>query len=288
VFEATHSQDLSADRLPDPCKAHYRINRCAGCGLFYSSPILDEAGVRALYEHGVVTKSDGSKGTNVALGEAAGVQRTMQLYYARIRPFLSGRDNFIDVGCDIGYLLDAAQTDGFAHIYGCEPNSLARDSASKLPGAVVSDRFYEQWDLPQDHFDALTLIHVVDHLVDPMRVLEKACSELKRGGIVFAVVHDIECPLARLTGERFPPYNLYHHYFFSKLTLRKAFEAAGFEVVEVKNTVNSYSLGFFIEKAPAFPGKRSVSQILEKTGLLRRNLTIPVGNIGIVGRKPGR
>jgi len=287
VFAATHSAGLSAASLPDPYTAHYRINRCAGCDLLYSSPILDDEGVKALYEHGVVTKTDDSDGTNVATGEAVGVQRTMQLYYDRIRPFLRSRDSFMEVGCDVGYLLDVAQRDGFARIYGCEPNVLARERAAKLRNAVISDLFYEQWELPRDHFDALTLIHVVDHLVNPMRVLQKARRELKPGGILFAVVHDVECVLARFTGERFPPFNLYHHYFFSKLTLRKLLATAGFEVLEVKSTLNSYSIGFFLQKAPAFPGKGLLSQLLVNGRMSRRSVTLPIGNIGVVARKTG-
>lgn len=192
----------------------------------------------------------------------------------------------MEVGCDVGYLLEVAQKDGFDGIYGCEPNPVARECAAKLPGANISDRFYEHWELPRDFFDALTLIHVVDHLVDPMLVLSKARRELKPGGIVFAVVHDVECLLAKLVGERFPPFNLYHHYFFSKPTLRKLLTAAGFEVLEVKNTLNCYSLGFFLAKAPSFPGKRLVKRAIDGLGLASRSVTVPIGNIGIVARKP--
>ena len=263
------------------------MNRCSQCGLQYSSPILDDAGVKALYEHGVVTKSGDSDGTNVATGESVGVRRTMALYYRGIRPFLSGKQAFMEVGCDVGYLLDEARRDGFAQVYGCEPNPVARECAAKLQAAVVSDLFYEQWNLPHNHFDALTLIHVVDHLVDPMRVLRKAHIEIRPGGILFAVVHDVECALAKLTGERFPPFNLYHHYFFSKNTLRKLLEAAGFEVLTVKNTANSYSLGFFMEKAPAIPGKQVISWLFQKTRLSRCLLTVPIGNIGVIARKCG-
>jgi 2-polyprenyl-3-methyl-5-hydroxy-6-metoxy-1,4-benzoquinol methylase len=193
----------------------------------------------------------------------------------------------MEVGCDVGYLLDVARRDGFAQVYGCEPNPVARECAAKVPGAVVSDLFYEQWDLPQAYFDALTLIHVVDHLVNPMEVLQKAQKELRPEGLIFAVVHNVDCVLAKLTGERFPPFNLYHHYFFSKTTLRKLLEAAGFQVLAVENTTNSYSMGFFMRKAPGFPGKRTVSWLFEKTHLSRCILTVPIGNIAVIARKRG-
>src|ERR1035438_8181450 len=83
VFEATHDSKLRADNIPDPYKAHYRVNRCSQCGLQYSSPILDDDGVRALYEHGVVTKSDDSDGTNVATGESRSEEHTSELQSLR-------------------------------------------------------------------------------------------------------------------------------------------------------------------------------------------------------------
>ena len=46
-------------------------------------------------------------------------------------------------------------------------------SARPIVNSVISELFYEQWELPRDHFDVLTLIHVVDHLVDPMQVIGK-------------------------------------------------------------------------------------------------------------------
>jgi SAM-dependent methyltransferase len=285
-FEATFADDFWTGKVPGPFEAHYRINRCVGCDLQYSSPILDDSGVQALYAAGVATKPNEFSGTNVATGEDGAVRRTMQLYYDCIRPFLRSKHRLLEVGCDVGYLIEAARKDGFSEIYGCEPNPVAREIASRIPQTNITDLFYEHWTLPEDHFDALTLIHVLDHLVDPMTVLRKALVELRAGGILFAVVHDVDCLIARVTGERFPPFNLYHHYFFSKRTLRKLLEAAGFNVLAVKNTVNCYSLGFFLEKAPAFPGKQIFAQALDKAHMARRCLTLPIGNIGVIARKP--
>src|SRR5438445_2056786 len=195
----------------DPYAAHYQINRCRRCDLVYSSPILDEACVAALYTN--------SAHGSVAAGEERNAQRTMELYYELVRPHLSARRRVLDIGCDVGFLLKVARGDGFAELHGIEPNPVARAEAAKLPGAVVYDRFYETQDFPDAYFDLVTLVHVVDHLVDPGRVLARARRHLRPGGVILAVVHDVRSPLARLLGERFPPYNLYHHYFFSKVTL---------------------------------------------------------------------
>lgn len=264
----------------DPYAAHYQINRCANCGLLFSSPILDEQGVRQLYSHG--------SETNVSMGEQANVAKTMRGYYALARPYLMGRERILDIGCDIGLLLRAARDDGFQELHGVEPVPLAREQAKKLVQASISSNFYEETEFPPDFFDLITLIHVVDHLVEPTAVLRRMLKNLKPGGVALAVVHNVASLLGRLLKERFPIFNLYHHYFFSKETLARLFAAHGFEVIKVVSTSNCYSLGFFASRVPGLsPALRSFAvRKLEQVKLASVPVSIPVGNIGIVARRP--
>jgi SAM-dependent methyltransferase len=240
---------------------------------------MDEAGVAALYEK--------SSETNVLPGEEDNVRRTMRQYYELTAPHLVARDRILDIGCDMGFLLEAAKTDGFAELHGLEPNPVARRVASKLPGAHISARFFEQTDYPAAHFDLIVMIHVLDHLFDPATVLRRALGNLRPGGLVLAVVHNVRSALGRLLGERFPVFNLYHHYFFDKQTLAALFRAHGFAVVEVASTYNCYSLGFFAERIPGLPVpiRRATRKALETTGIGSFPITIPLGNIGIVARR---
>ncbi|MFI4987730.1 MAG: class I SAM-dependent methyltransferase, partial [Alphaproteobacteria bacterium] len=222
VFRSALPPAFDESAPPSPYSAHYQINRCAGCGLIHSSPIMDEAGVSALYAN--------SSETNVLPGEEDNVRRTMARYYRLARPYLPGRERMLDVGCDMGFLLEAAQHDGFREVHGTEPNPTARRIAARIPGANILDRFFEQTSYPALYFDLITLIHVLDHLFDPRVVLVRALGNLKPGGVIVAVVHNVESLLSRILGERFPIFNLYHHYFFSKKSLAELFRRHGFEV----------------------------------------------------------
>lgn len=272
--------EAAGTRIPDPEGGHYRINRCQGCGLVYSSPIFGEAAVRALYTD--------SHDTNVRAGEETNVRRTFQLYYELVRRHLAGRHRMLDVGCDVGIMLRIARRDGFQELIGLEPNPRAATRAAAVAGCTIFQSFYETTVFPAGHFDLVTLIHVLDHMVDVNRVLAKILHELRPSGLVLAVVHNVGSLLSRVMGERFPPYNVGHHYFFSTRTLRLLFARAGFEVVRLCSTYNCYSLGFLSDKAPAVPPSlRGVLRLaLTATGLERLPLTLPLGNIGIVARKP--
>lgn len=267
---------------PSPYSHHYQINRCVNCNLIYSSPIMDERGVSRLYQD--------SSETNVSAGEEDNVRRTMALYYRLAAPHLSGRERLLDIGCDMGFMLEVAKRDGFKELHGIEPVPAARSIAAMVEGTRVTDKFFEQTDYPPDYFDLITLVHVLDHLYDPRIVLRQACKNLRPGGLVLAVVHNVRSLLGLLLGERFPIFNLYHHYFFNKDTLAELFRRQGYEVVKVVATRNSYSLGFFARRLPGMPSsfREAAFHGLRALRVADIPLTIPVGNIGIVARRPAR
>jgi SAM-dependent methyltransferase len=281
VYPGTLDQAKAAtgERL-DPYGAHYSINCCQGCGLLLSNPVLNDARVKQLYEQ--------AEATNVIEGEEENVRRTMAGYYQLVRPYLPGRTRMLDVGCDMGFLLDVASRDGFEELHGIEPNPTARVVAEGVPGAVISEKFYEDQDYPPESFDLITLIHVLDHVFDPREVVERALGHLRPGGILLAVVHNVRSLLGRVLGERFPVFNLYHHYFFSKQTLRGLCESVGYEVPDVVSTRNCYSLRFFVHKLPGVPRflKGAVCRTLSAAGLGSLALNLPIGNIGVIARRP--
>lgn len=279
-YRDTLPADFDERSPPSPYSAHYQINRCSNCGLTHSSPVMDDAGVSALYEK--------SSETNVMPGEENNVRRTMAGYYDLAAPHLPGRGRMLDVGCDMGFLLEAAHADGFAEVWGIEPVPLARQVAEKIPGSHITAQFFEETDFPADHFDLIALIHVLDHLFDPRVVLRRALVNLRPGGVIMAVVHNIDCLLGKTLGERFPIFNLYHHYFFNKETLAELFRRHGFEVLDVVSTRNCYSSGFFAQRLPGVPqvARQMIHRGLQSIGLANLPITVPVGNIGIVARRP--
>jgi len=264
----------------NPYSGHYQINKCNDCRLLYSSPIFDDSEIQSLYS--------GYKETNVAAAELANVRRTMAGYYRLASGYIHDRERILDVGCDIGLLLEIARTDGFKDLYGLEPVEVAQAEAVKrLPGAKISGHFYEDGLFADNFFDLISLVHVVDHLVRPEKTLSLVWKQLKPGGVCVAVVHNVESLLARLLGEKFPVFNFFHHYFFTKRTLRQLFSSCGFEPIRVVSTRNCYSLSFFLERLPFLPAqvRMNLAKIARWALIGRIPVSIPVGNIAIVARK---
>jgi SAM-dependent methyltransferase len=246
----------------------------------FSSPILDQDDLSALYKYYTAH-------SNIASGEEQNARLTMRYYYELAKNYLSAKNRILDIGCDVGYLLEFAKTDGFKELYGIELVEEAAAEAEKKLGAIVSCEFYEEVDFPDSHFDLITLVHVVDHLVDPMITLKRSFAQLREGGVILAVVHNVRTIMSFFLGERYPPFNMYHHYFFSKKTLRKLFEAAGYEVIKVVSSYNVYSLGFLVSRVPLLPEplKLGVVKILDKLKLKNISMKLTLGNIEIIAKR---
>jgi hypothetical protein len=122
-------------------------------------------------------------------------------------------------------------------------------------------------------------------LVKPcIALLIKAKSELNKGGIIFSVVHNSKLILGVLLGGKFPVYNLYHHYLFSKKTLSDLFELKVYKVISISNY---YSISFFVGKIPFYPIliKKNINKLLEILGIDKLALNVPIGDIGIIAKK---
>jgi SAM-dependent methyltransferase len=258
---------------------HCQINRCDGCGMIYSGPILEPAALARLYRE--------SRHENTGPREVDNVAATFRRYYALARSRVSNRARVLDIGCDIGLFLDNARGDGFRELYGIEPNRQAAQKAAAIPGATIFSGLYEDAEFPDAHFDLISMIHVLDHLIDVNDTLRRAFRHLAHGGVILAVVHDVDCLLSRLLGERFPPFNIQHNHFFSKTTLRELFVKHGYSGVTVRATWNRYSLHYFVENLPAAPAglKAVLARSADALGLGRVPLSLPLGNIAVVARK---
>lgn len=259
---------------------HYQINRCAGCGMIYSGPVMEPAALARLYHE--------FRHENTGEREVDNVAATFRHYYSLARPHLERRERVLDIGCDIGLFLGNARGDGFHELYGIEPNRQAARKAAAIPGTTVFGGLYEDAEFPEGHFDLISLIHVLDHLIDVNTSLRRALRHLAKGGVIVAVVHNVDSTLGRLLGERFPPFNIQHNHFFSKATLRRLFVKHGYSVVDVRATWNRYSLHYFIENLPAAPAgiKTGLARSADIVGLGNLPISLPLGNIAIVATKP--
>jgi SAM-dependent methyltransferase len=139
----------------------------------------------------------------------------------------------------------------------------------------------------QGSLSAVTLFQVLDHMPDPLGILSDCREILRPGGVILAFNHNVTALSARVLGEKSPIIDVEHTYLYSPETMRRLFVKAGFEVLSVSPVRNTYSISYLTHLVPLPRAlKQSLLPRLRGTSIGRLQLTVPLGNLCLVGRRP--
>jgi len=200
------------------------VVRCAGCGLVYASRVPPPDELRKRYARGYFEEFYGDGTDRSDAGEA--VMR-------RLESLAPGRGRLLDVGCGAGDYLASARAAGWEAV-GIDISSHAIETA-RARGHNVIEGALETACLERDSFDAAICIHSLEHQIDPVAHLRDILRVLKQGGVLFVSTPNFAGAVSRRERERWKGLRIgQHFFFFTRDTLRRVVEAAGFVVLEVE------------------------------------------------------
>jgi 2-polyprenyl-3-methyl-5-hydroxy-6-metoxy-1,4-benzoquinol methylase len=165
------------------------------------------------------------------------------MYQDFIERFLIRRSGrLLDMGCGLGFFLQAMAQYATWETYGCEISPVAVRYARETLGLtnVICSRL-EEADLPLRSFDLITMWDVIDHIPRPDPLLRRCHALLREGGICFMRTPNIivQLPRARLKQLlwRRQPGVAYlqardHAHHYSMSSIRKLLERNGFSRVQ--------------------------------------------------------
>lgn len=152
--------------------------------------------------------------------------------------------NILDVGCFTGDFLVLMKEAG-ANVYGLElQDDAVKIANTKLQGRVraadvMTDAF------PKVHFDVITLLGIVEHVTDPMKLIKRSTELLKKGGILMVQTPNSSSVLSRLTKQLWPPYvPVEHIHLFSRDSLTKALQQCGYTNITYTTHIKKLPLGY--------------------------------------------
>ena len=101
---------------------------------------------------------------------------------------VGGRENVVlDVGCGYGVLGQALKDAGIAkYVVGIEKNPGVAKEARRYIDEVICVDVQDMSLEREDHFDYVIVSHVLEHLYDPLKVLEVLRRSLKREGRIIS------------------------------------------------------------------------------------------------------
>lgn len=275
VDESSFSTEIfSARRLPD--RRHYQWVRCKTCTLLRSDPVLD-VDLEKLYVESTFDYST----------EVNGLKKT---YFNLVKKALSGREfkkSIFEVGGGNGFFLEAAKDGGFANVAGVEPSveAIRAARADIKPHMIAS--MMKSGVLVNDSFEVGTMFHTLDHLTDPITVLQDCMSALESGGVFVVAIHNERSWSARLMGERSPIIDVEHTHLYTRKSGEALFRKIGFIDVRSGAYNNHYSLAYILHLIPISRSFRrrvldsSLGSLLSKIKVI-----VPLGNMWVAGSKP--
>ena len=218
---------------------HPQIVECRHCELVYASPRWPTDDVLNAYT-AVQDKT--------YLAERLGRELTFRRHLRSMERIIGPAEGraLLDVGAYIGVFVEAAAAAGW-QAHGVEPSQWAAAEAQRL-GLDVQVGTLETLDLPAQSFDVVTLWDVIEHLADPAVELDRSRRVLRPGGWLVVHTMDIDAPIARLMGRRWPWLMDMHLYYFSQQTLRRMLTEHGFEVVWDGAQGRYLSLGYLASR----------------------------------------
>lgn len=143
----------------------------------------------------------------------------------------SGR--LLDVGIGTGLLLKLAKGRGW-NVQGTDVSSYAIGKAKKYGFEIFKGRL-EESTFKDIFFDVVNMRHSLEHMEDPSKALVRAYQILKPGGIICITTPNSFGAHAKIFGKDWPHLSLpYHLHFFSKQSLSRLVEDAGFVILQLK------------------------------------------------------
>ncbi len=185
----------------------------------------------------------------------------------------------LDVGCHIGVFLEIAQERGW-EAWGVEPSRwAAREALSR--GLQVIEGTLDDVHLADEFFDVITMWDVIEHLADPLTELRRSQRLLKKGGAICIHTINIESPLARLMGSRWPWLMEMHLYYFSPRTLEEMLRKAGFTVLKMVNQGRFLRLGYLATRIEPYSSfvAGGLTKLVTALGLKEKAVPINLGDL---------
>lgn len=251
VRSARRAEDLDLDQLRPywtgffKGRVFFSYKRCSGCGLLYCPVFYTQEQLKMLYA---------SMAPNMDVVPNNALRGTQAGYYDALKQYgLTGGGDYIEIGPDVGLFTEHAVNGGqFTKFWLFEPNLAVLPQLTMLMGDHKHQFVHDLFDLdkvPDYCASLVVMIHVLDHLLDPLATLREIKAKMIPNGRLVIVTHNEGSALARLLGSRWPAYCVQHPQVYRPASMAKLLTAAGFSSLRIEKTINIFPVQFLIKQA---------------------------------------
>lgn len=209
------------------------IYRCESCGLEMQRPLPEN--YDSYYDEGYYSgRSDYSY-----QDERESLPYHRHVWNARLKNiarYIKPPARLLDVGCAFGGFVEAARDFGYESA-GLDVSPFAAEEGKKR-GLDLHQGRWERGIFPDNSFDIVTMIEVVEHLFDPQEAFGALHDMIRPGGLAIIQTANFEGMQARRAGSDYHYYLPGHLHYYSKKNLQMALRKHGFSRFRVFHPVD--------------------------------------------------
>jgi SAM-dependent methyltransferase len=270
-----------------------RIVKCDNCGLMYSSPRARAPDQEEIKDWDAEFVKNRAKAGLDRFDKEELQVRDYEGTRAYLRNTYPQRGRLLEIGCGMGFLLSKFRDDGW-EAEGIEPNKGLCAFVEEVHGIKASPTILEAAGEADETFDVVVMLHVIEHVPDPLGTTHEIFRVLKPGGTLILETPRYDSLMFRLMRHRERSISCDGHiYFFTTDTLTAMCKRAGFEVQSVNYVGRSlnlerllWNIGVMSKSKAVQRGLRKLSHLLHLNALNMRLNLRDMQRLTL--RKPGR
>lgn len=202
---------------------------CRSCGLVFQNPMPLPEELRGRYSDEYFDYEIENESNFFSL-----MLRTLRdVDFEEIEQSAPEPKRFIDVGCATGMLIGHIKERGWEE-KGVEVCTPAAEYGRRKRNVDIVNTSLEEAEFPGDFFSVVHFSHLIEHIPDPVRFIAEVFRITAPGGRCVVTTPNIGGFQSLLMGPRWRSAIPDHVVLFSKRTLRRLLEEAGFEVEKTK------------------------------------------------------
>lgn len=255
-----------------PDGLHYEMLRCNKCTLLYASQIYQDEVTKKLYEESNFSYKS----------EINGLKKTYGNCLFEAEKLIKYKENFLEIGCGNGFVLELAKANGWKKIMGVEPSLKSIENANPKIKKYILNEIFNVNNYETNYFDVIFVAMLIEHVPDINKFLESVYKILKPGGFLITICHNERHFLSKLLKNKHPIINDEHNYIFSPNTIKKIYKKNNFKNLQVKNLKNYYPIEYWIKMIPY---KLNFLTKYLPNYILKTNLGFKAGNLYVIAKK---
>lgn len=215
------------------------MRQCRDCGFIFVEPRPSIEDLQLMYSDEYFLHNGADLGAHSPTDyETAAIRGSMKFpeilgWIKKIKP----RGKFFEIGCGMGYFLNYVRKNGF-EVEGVEYAALGMKICKEKFGLDVFQSSFEEYTISENAYDVVFMGDVLEHLINPLEMLQKARVMLKPTGVIAvevpsmfnSIVGRIAVKVFKVIGKKkkmpMPPYHVNE---FTPKTLKSMLLKSGYK-----------------------------------------------------------